>query len=312
VTTSLPPGRDGDLGRAIAEAARRLAEAGIDSARTDAEVLAAHALGVPRRELAGRVALGAPVPAEYPDLVAERARRIPLQHLTGRAGFRGLDLLVGPGVFLPRPETEVVAGLAIEAAAAVTGHPPLVVDLCAGSGAIALSVAAEVPRARVVALEFARGAHAWAERNIAALSLGNRVELRLGDVAGAASQVDGAVLADLAGRVDVVAANPPYIPPGEDPVDEEVRAHDPRPALYGGGPDGLRVPGAVVATARDLLRVAGFLVMEHAESQGRAARALVATPDWRDAQTVPDLTGRDRALVVRRAGEPDDHRSARE
>jgi release factor glutamine methyltransferase len=299
VTPSPPPaqaGRDGDLGRAIAEASRRLAEAGIVSARTDAEVLAAHALGVPRRELAGRVALGAPVPAGYPDLVSERARRVPLQHLTGRAGFRGLDLLVGPGVFVPRPETEVVAGLAIEAAAAVTGHPPLVVDLCAGSGAIALSVAAEVPSARVVALEFDRGAHAWAERNVAAMSLGGRVELRLADVAGAA----GGVLADLAGRADVVVANPPYIPPGEEPVDEEVRAHDPRRALYGGGPEGLRVPAAVVATARDLLRGAGVLVMEHAESQGNAARALVATPDWRDARTVPDLTGRDRALVVRR------------
>jgi release factor glutamine methyltransferase len=306
VTPSPPPGRDGDLSRAISEATRRLAEAGIVSARTDAEVLAAHALGVPRRELAGRVALGAPVPAGYPDLVGERARRVPLQHLTGRAGFRGLDLRVGPGVFVPRPETEVVAGLAIEAAACVTGHPPLVVDLCAGSGAIALSVAAEVPGAHVVALEVEPGAHAWAERNIAATSLGSRVELRLGDVAGAASQVDGAVLGDLAGRVDVVAANPPYIPPGEEPVDEEVRAHDPRRALYGGGPDGLRVPAAVVATARELLRDAGVLVMEHAENQGRAARALVATPDWRDARTVPDLTGRDRALVARRAAEPDD------
>lgn len=308
MTPSPPPGRDGDLSRAIAEAARRLAEAGITSARSDAEVLAAHALGVPRRELAGRVALGTPVPADYPDLVAERARRVPLQHLTGRAGFRGLDLQVGPGVFVPRPETEVVAGLAIEAAAAVSGHPPLVVDLCAGSGAIALSVAAEVPGAQVVALELDPGAHAWAGQNIAAMSLGDRVELRLGNVAGAAA----GVLADLAGRVDIVSANPPYIPPGEEPVDEEVRAHDPPPALYGGGPDGLRVPAAVVATARELLRAGGALVMEHAESQGRATRALVATPDWRDARTVPDLTGRDRALVARRAGEPDDQPSARE
>jgi release factor glutamine methyltransferase len=302
VTPSLPPGRDGDLGRAIAEAARRLAEAGIVSARTDAEVLAAHALGVPQRELTSRVALGAPVPADYADLVAERARRVPLQHLTGRAGFRGLDLRVGPGVFVPRPETEVVAGLAIEVAAAVTGHPPLVVDLCAGSGAIALSVAEEVPGAHVVALELEPGAQAWAERNIAAMSLGSRVEFRLGDVAGAAA----GVLGDLVGRVDVVAANPPYIPPGQEPVDEEVRAHDPPPALYGGGPDGLRVPAAVVATARELLRADGVLVMEHAENQGRAVRALVASPDWREARTVPDLTGRERALVARRAAEPDD------
>jgi release factor glutamine methyltransferase len=302
VTPSLPPGRDGDLGRAIAEAARRLAEAGIVSARTDAEVLAAHALGVPQRELTSRVALGAPVPADYADLVAERARRVPLQHLTGRAGFRGLDLRVGPGVFVPRPETEVVAGLAIEVAAAVTGHPPLVVDLCAGSGAIALSVAAEVPGAHVVALELEPGAQAWAERNIAAMSLGSRVEFRLGDVAGAAA----GVLGDLVGRVDIVAANPPYIPPGQEPVDEEVRAHDPPPALYGGGPDGLRVPAAVVATARELLRADGVLVMEHAENQGRAVRALVASPDWREARTVPDLTGRERALVARRAAEPDD------
>ena len=288
----------GDLRAAIDEATRVLAGAGIASARTDAEALAAHALGVTRGELARRAVLGGPVPAGFGDLVAERARRVPLQHLTGRVGFRGLELRVGPGVFVPRPETEVVAGLAIEAARALAGCAPLVVDLCAGSGAIALAVAAEVPGARVVALEVDRAALAWAERNLAEAPDGARVELRRGDVAGAGT----GVLADLRGAADVVVANPPYIPPGEEPLEEEVRGHDPARALYGGGPDGMAVPAAVVATARALLRPGGVLVMEHADRQGRAARALVDTADWDQSRTVPDLAGRDRVLVARRTG----------
>jgi len=285
-------GPPADLRGALAAAATRLAEAGVPSAWADAQALAAHTLGVSRAELARLIVLGGPAPEGLPDLVARRAAREPLQHITGRASFRRLDLRVGPGVFIPRPETEVVAGIAIEEARA-SAHP-VVVDLCTGSGAIALAVADEVPAARVVAVEVDPAAHAWAARNVAAA--GGRVDLRLGDVA------DRRLTGDLDGAVDVVVANPPYIPPDGTPVDLEVSLHDPPLALYGGGDDGLSVPREVVAAAHRLLRPGGLLVMEHAESQAEAARALVAGTGWVDLHTVVDLAGRPRALVARHAG----------
>jgi release factor glutamine methyltransferase len=240
--------------------------------------------------------VAAEVVAAFEELLAQRTARVPLQHLTGRAPFRTLDLAVGPGVFVPRPETEVVAGVAIDEAIAVAEREPapVVVDLCTGSGAVALAVAVEVPSARVVAVELDPMAHAWAARNVAAIAA--RVDLRLGDAVGAHT----GVLADLAGAVAVVVANPPYIPPGSRPVDPEVADHDPPIALYGGGDDGLAVPRGVVASAVGLLRSGGLLVMEHADGQGAATRALVGGPGWRDVRTVEDLTGRARALVARR------------
>ena len=291
-----------DLETAIKDAVRRLAEAGVATPRADAELLAAHVLGVGRGEVAAAALRGA-VPsedlaAEFQGLVERRARREPLQHLTGWAAFRGLALHVGPGVFVPRPETEVVAGIAIEEAAQLVdaGEWPVVVDLGTGSGAIAIAVAVEIPRARVTALEVDPGALEWAARNIAELAPG--VDLRRGDIAHAARTV----LSDLAGGVDVVVANPPYIPPDGEPQDPEVRDHDPVLALYGGGDDGLAVPRAVVATAEELLKPGGLLVMEHADSQPDAARALARPPAWADARTANDLTGRPRALVARRTG----------
>jgi release factor glutamine methyltransferase len=161
---------------------------------------------------------------------------------------------------------------------------------------VALAVAVEVPEARVVAVELDPMAHAWAARNVAAIA--PRVDLRLGDAVGA--DAGAGVLADLAGTVDVVVANPPYIPPGSRPVDPEVADHDPPVALYGGGDDGLAVPRGVVASAAGLLHPGGLLVMEHADAQGPAARGLVGGPGWRDVRTVEDLTGRPRALVARR------------
>jgi release factor glutamine methyltransferase len=239
--------------------------------------------------------LGAPAPDGLADLVARRATRIPLQHLVGRAPFRRMELLVGPGVFVPRPETEMVAGLAIEAASVTP--TPLVVDLCTGSGAIALAVATEVPGSRVVAVEAEPAAHAWAERNLAERAgldpgLAHRFDLRLADVA------DPGLLSELAGAVDVVVANPPYLPPDAEPVDVEVRDHDPARALYGGGDDGLAVPRQVAARAARLLRVGGTLVMEHADVQGPAVRALLDPGAWTGVRTAPDLTGRDRAVVA--------------
>ena len=290
-------------------AADRLAAAGVGVARGDAERLAAHVLGLGPGELAAAAVTGRALAAadarRLDALVTQRAARVPLQHLTGRAPFRTIELDVGPGVFVPRPETEVVAELAVAELAvaelavaelAVAEHP-VVVDLCTGSGAIALSIAVEVPAARVVALELDRDAHAWARRNVERVAPG-RVDLRQGDVAGA----DGGVLADLAGAVDVVVANPPYIPSWAVPLDPEVAEHDPQVALYGGGDDGLVVPAAVVRTAAGLLRAGGLLVMEHGDVQGAAARALATTAGgWLDVTTAKDLTGRDRALVARRA-----------
>jgi len=294
--------------RELVDAARGdLAAAGIAGARAEAELLAAHALGLGRGELVAAALRGADVDgataAALTDLVARRCSRVPLQHLTGRAPFRGLDLAVGPGVFVPRPETEVVAGIAVAEAArvAATGAEPLVADLCAGSAAIALAVATEVPEARVLAVEVDPDALAWARRNVEELGPAGRVDLRLGDVIGCATRV----AVDWVGHADVVVANPPYIPPDAVPRDAEVRDHDPAIALYGGGEDGLAVPAAVVAAAAELLRPCGLLVMEHAEDQGPATRRLAGGDGWAEAGTARDLTGRPRALVARRAGADD-------
>jgi release factor glutamine methyltransferase len=296
-----PDGRP--LETRLRAAAARLAAAGVPNPGPDAAALAAHVLGIGRGELAAARVTGLVPTAEqaerFADLVDQRAARVPLQHLTGRAGFRRIELAVGPGVFVPRPETEVVAGLAIEAAEALVadGARPVVVDLCTGSAAIALSVAVELPSARVVALEREPLAHAWAARNVERIAPG-RVDLRLGDVVGA----DGDVLADLVGAVDVVVANPPYVPDWARPIDPEVAEHDPHPALYGGGPEGLAVPAAVITLAARLLRPGGLLVMEHGDAQGAATRELAAAvPGWATIATAPDLTGRDRALLARRA-----------
>ncbi len=274
-------------------ATARLAAAGVASPRADVEALAAHLLGTSRGDVAARALRGDPVPpalAGFDDLVARRAAREPLQHLTGLAAFRGVHVAVGPGVFVPRPETEVTAGLAVAEAARLLacGAPARVVDLCTGTGAIALAVAAEAPGANVHAVELDPDAHGWARRNL----LGSGVDLRLGDAATA--------LAELDGRVDVVVANPPYIPTGMVPVDPEVRDHDPAVALYGGGDDGLTVPRAVVAAAARLLRPGGLLVCEHADVQGPAVLSLLAGPTWHAAVDHMDLAARPRCATARR------------
>jgi len=285
----------------LRDARARLAAVGVPTPDADAELLAAHAFGMTRGELtnavlSGRSADTLPV-AAFEELVGERSRRVPLQHLTGSAPFRTVELAVGPGVFVPRPETEVVAGAAIAEAHRLP-HP-LVVDLCSGSGAIAVAVAVEVPAARVVGVELDPLALAWARRNVDALA--PAVDLRAGD----AVRAHAGVLADLAGAVDVVVANPPYIPDGARPVDPEVADHDPTVALYGGGADGLDVPRGVVDAAHGLLRPGGLLVMEHGDAQGASARRLVEGPDWHDVRTAEDLTGRPRALLARRGCQTD-------
>ena len=283
------------LREAVRAASRRLAEAGIATPDVDAVALAAHALRTSPGEVQRLMVVGAQAPSCLDDLVSERVRRVPLQHLTGMTGFRRLELEVGPGVFVPRPETELVAGLAIAAAQACPGgrgDQPVVVDLCTGSGAIALSIQDEVPGAEVHAVEVSDLALAWATRNRDRLALD--VDLRLGDAA--------AAFPDLAGAVDVVVSNPPYIPVGAVPQDPEVRDHDPAIALYGGSADGLAIPLRVAARAADLLRDGGTLVMEHADVQGRTLpAALAATGAWLGIEDHEDLAGRPRAVTARRA-----------
>ncbi|WP_456846519.1 peptide chain release factor N(5)-glutamine methyltransferase [Cellulomonas sp. P5_C6] len=282
--------------RALVEGATRiLAEAGVQSPRHDATALAAHVLGQERLELV----LAPPVPdgfaEEFAGLVERRRNREPLQHLVGTTGFRYLTLLVEPGVFVPRPETEVVAQVAVDEA--LLRANPLVVDLCCGAGGIAVAVATEVPAARVVAVDLSPEAVDLTRRN--AEHNGATVRVERGDVA------DPTLLSELDGTVDVLVANPPYIPPDAEPVDPEVRDHDPDLALYGGGLDGLEVPRAVLRAAARLLVPGGLLVMEHAEVQDAAARAdALATGAFVDIESRPDLTGRPRMLVARRLGHP--------
>lgn len=281
---------------AVDGAARVLADAGVPSPRVDALALAAHALGVESLVLAVAPPADDAFLARYAALVERRRRREPLQHIVGQMAFRYLRLLSAPGTFVVRPETEVVAEAAIEEAArlAAAGTQPVVVDLCTGSAAIALAVATEVPAARVHAVELSAAAVRTARANVAAVGpLAHPLDLRHGDAATAFDDLDGAV--------DVVVANPPYIPPDAVPCDPEVRDHESDLALYGGGPDGLDVPRAVVVAAARLLRPGGLLVMEHAEVQAAAVRESVRdTGAFAEVTTRVDLTGRDRMVLARR------------
>lgn len=309
------------LSTTLREATTRLRAAGVEGGRADAVALAAHLLRCDPGEVERRAILGAPTPAGFDELVARRVARVPLQHLTGVAPFRHLELSVGPGVFTPRPETEGLVDLALAAVDALAadvragvgapdpsagpepaapGRAVQVVDLCTGSGAIAVSIASERPAVRVAAVELSPQAHAFARTNVDRLA--PAVDLRLGDATHA--------FEELLGAVDVVATNPPYIPDGAVPVDPEVREHDPALALYGGG-DGLELPMRLVARAAALLRPGGVLLVEHGELQGEDLCArLAATGAWYEIVDHRDLTGRLRVLrAVRATGAPVDSNS---
>ncbi|MGH3705157.1 MAG: peptide chain release factor N(5)-glutamine methyltransferase, partial [Agromyces sp.] len=262
---------------------------GVPSPRVDAEALLAHAVGVDRAEVR-RLAvldreLDADVARRFAGDVARRTAREPLQHLTGVAPFRHLELAVGPGVFVPRPETEQVAQVAIDALASAAEPEPIGVDLGTGSGAIALALATEVPHARVWAVEKSPEAFVWTRRNVAEVAAPN-LELVFGDLADALPELDG--------RVAVVVSNPPYVPLREMPRDPEVRLHDPEQALYGGA-DGLDVVRVLSRRALALLRPGGALVIEHGEEQSAAIAEILAADGWRAIAHHRDLTTRDRA-----------------
>ena len=274
------------LWHAIAEATDVLTDAGVNSPRVDAEELAAHAAGTTR----GRLPLvDAPDPAVFErlaDLVAARARRVPLQHLVGTAAFGPLLLHVGPGVFIPRPETEAL----LEWAAGQALPPdPVIVDLCTGSGALAIALARSMPTARVVAVDISRDALDYARRNAA----GSRVELRLGDVC------DSTLFGDFDGRVVLIVANPPYL---SDAVvlEPEVAQHDPPEALFG-GPDGNDVIAAIAPLAARWLRPGGLVAVEHDDTASRAvARIFVDTGCFEAVVPHTDFARRPRFVTARR------------
>jgi release factor glutamine methyltransferase len=277
---------------AIAEATWVLAAAGVECARVDAELLAEHAFGVPR----ARLWLAADPSPEQLDalrrLVARRRARVPVQHLTGRAPFRYRELAVGPGVFIPRPETELLVDWGLSTLA---GTPaPVVVDLGSGSGAIAVAVATECPRATVFAVERSPRALVWLRRNAA----GTGVRVVEGDA------TDPASLSDVDGRVDLVLCNPPYVPDGT-PVPPEVGEHDPAGAVFG-GPDGLDVIRPVIIRAAHLLRPGGAVGIEHDDSHETAVPGLLRECGAFDAvQEHADLAGRPRFATARRLADCD-------
>ena len=272
----------------LAGAVRRLADAGVASPESDAELLLAHVLGTDRARLVLVDEVADDDSAAYDALVARRAAREPLQHLTGRAYFRHVELVVGPGVFVPRPETELLAGWAVEQAALL--DEPVVVDLGTGSGAIAKAVADEAPAARVCAVEKDERAYHYATVNLA----GTGVDLRLGDL--------GTAFEDLVGRVDVVVSNPPYIPlEAWESVAVEARDHDPGLALWSGA-DGLDAIRVVEHRAALLLRPGGVVGVEHADVQGESAPAVfTGTGRWADVRDHLDLAGRSRFVTARLA-----------
>jgi release factor glutamine methyltransferase len=276
----------------VAVAASRLAQAGVESPRTDAELIAAHVHGVSRAAL--HTVPDTAFDPRYWDDVARRASREPLQHITGRAYFRYLELEVGPGVFVPRQETEVMTGWAIDALREMDVAEPVVADLGTGSGAIALAIAQEVPGARVHAVEADPLARQWAERNIArcartARHTAGRITLHDGDFAAALQDADGSV--------DLVISNPPYIPIGSW-VPPEVGEYDPATALWA-GQDGLDSIRVIERVARRLLRNGGLVAVEHGAPQGAAVYWVFAEEHgWRRTTNHADLAGRDRFVTA--------------
>jgi len=285
-----------DLDTSITGVLRRAVEvltgARVPSPEVDAELLLGHVLGLGRGQLQARAAIGATLaPAdavEFFGLIERRAAREPLQHITGLAPFRTIELSVGPGVFVPRPETELVAQYAIDALQASAVPQPIGVDLGTGSGAIALAMATEVPHAQVYGVENSPLAFVWTKQNFRRIAPENARPVFI-DLADALPQLDGTVA--------VVISNPPYIPLGAIPRDPEVRLFDPEAALYG-GVDGLDVVRTVSATARRLLHSGGTLVLEHGELQAAEIAALLEQDGWRAIATHRDLLGRDRATTA--------------
>ena len=266
---------------AISKAAALLTEAEVSSSQVDAELLLAHVLGVERNQLITINQISDEKLIDFENLIARRANRVPLQHLTGIAYFRHLELAVGPGVFVPRPETELLVDAAIKHLKTIKS-PRIAVDLCAGSGAIALSLALEVPGTTVHAVELSDDAFKWLTHNV----VDHAAKLEAVDshvIVHHGNAGDRALLSELFNQVHALVSNPPYIPSEMIPRDPEARDHDPAIALFSGA-DGLDVAREVVVVAADLLKTGGFVGMEHADVQGESMPALFnAMPNtWSD------------------------------
>ena len=293
-----------DVRSALIDATQRLSASGIESARTDAELLLCHVLGISRTHLLTLSELTREQRMQFEALLSKRMSRYPLQHLTGIAPFRYLELEIGPGALVPRPETEVVVEAAIRHLRTLPAGAR-VLDLCSGAAPIAIAIATEVPQAMVIGIEKFTDAQQWGRRNHAKYAariaeVGSSLELVDGDV------TDGSVYSPYERNIDVVISNPPYIPDGMVPRDPEVAMHDPKPALFG-GPDGLHVIRPLLDGAARVLKPSGLLVIEHADVQGDAAgdagvpsvvRAHGAFVDVHDHQ---DLTGRPRYTTAVRS-----------
>lgn len=274
------------LRRAIDSAAAQLAEAGIDSARYDAEELAAHLMGTERGRLTLLDAPGDEFFGRYRDVVVARSRRVPLQHLTGTAAFGPVTLRVGPGVFIPRPETEAILAWAT---AQPLGPHPVIVDLCTGSGALAVALARHRPAARVIGVDDSDEALSYARRN----TEGTAVELVRADVTAPG------LLPELDGHVDLLVANPPYVP-DDSAVGAEVAQHDPPHAVFGGA-DGMAVIAAVVGLAGRWLRPGGLFAVEHDDTtSARTVEMIETTKLFGDIEARHDLAGRPRFVTARR------------
>ena len=287
---------DETIGKAIAT----LREAGVDTPEHDVKLLLAEAAGCELSDVDKAMLMGDPIDYDaerFGAMLARRANREPLQYIVGHAPFRYLDLEVGPGVFIPRQETELVAQEGIDWITRNGLYNPRVVDLCAGSGAIGLSIVTEVPGSHVWGVEINQQVAAWTRRNIAATmrrwpALASNYELEIGDATNATT------LAKLDGSIDIVITNPPYVPQNNIPDQPEVRDHDPELALYGGSADGTLIPERIIRRASRLLRAQGLFVMEHDISQGDRLAAFARTNGFEQVHVRNDYTNRPRYLVA--------------
>lgn len=270
------------LSQFLAETAALFEAAGIESFQADAETLIGFSLGISRGELQAKAFLGEEFEAssQLREMIDRRAKREPLQHLTGVAHFRNLSLAVGPGVFIPRPETESVVSIALAWLRGVSNAK--VLDIGAGSGAIAIAIASE-GNLQVDAIELSEDAALFTRRNIDANHA--RVNLLVGDFREISLEF---------GSYDLVISNPPYIPLSAIPNDPEVRDFDPELALYG-GEDGLDLIREIIEHSQLLLREGGILVLEHADGQSDMVCELLL-PNWQTVRAHSDSTGRLRAV----------------
>lgn len=295
----------------IAAAAHQLRDAGVDTPEHDAKLLLAEACDCSLSDVDKAMLMGRDVSALSDDaqaeetfdaMVARRATREPLQYITGHSPFRYLDLKVGPGVFIPRLETETVVQVGLDWITEHGMYSPRVVDLCAGSGAIGLAVASEVPGSQVWAVEMNERTAQWARENLAQTakrypSIASNWQLEVADA------TQPTTLTHLDGTIDLVITNPPYIPETAIPEQPEVRDWDPDLALYGGSAAGTLIPERIITRAFQLLKPGGVLIMEHDISQGDRLAAYALAAGFTSSSTGNDMTGRPRYLFAQKSAQ---------